>query len=1105
MVKNLLAALITVAAASALVLADPYLTEHFELYDAAGAGQAYLAALADVLESAYNRVKSIGVSLAPPCGRQRYTVYVVSSNIEGGVTSTLYIYDSEGRVLSSCVAHINFTRNLSGPAMRKTVYHELMHVAQAAYYRYVSILHSCPWYVEGTAEGFACYLTGVCSSEPRYYDKRLYYLNPYSIQCAREESYSTGAFFHWLVSSGYASMPTAFERIFSSSNVQIPWLNAAYASFLLSIVKGQGLCGAVYRPYMQAVRLTGDQWSTSVTLEGLSARYYIIELPGSCTVEVKVTGSAVLSNLKLNEPFRVENQTLYLALVNPSPSAASLTLTVSASGYLSARIAGGRYDAATGQLEIDLSVAVGSAKITGQVYVNGTPYRADNGRVVAQLAGLSWGSYALLVSYEGLEATLRFSINPPVFTPVTKSPIYISMGCYGRIVVRADNPNPFKVYTSLLLEPPSIEGSEPLLFESKVVDVELQPGQGTIELPFAANRPSSQGELLIRVRYGSSSPVVARYTIVPADISVIEVTYNSTTDVATAKLFVPQLGAHFVSSFSGFSGEASAVYDTYVIGSVNLQIPAIAATLRVEPEVVAPSWLLTSVEASVATSGACPAFPVIYWVQLRVNSTTLGSASLLCGEAATLKGFINSTRPRGAWRVKFTANDRWSTVVELTPPRVDVTPSSWLIHDEGITLNVTVSAFGPHRYYVANMVLSNSSGNLVLDFPKGSASVSIDLGFAEASLTVPPVRLYLEIPPVTSSPLVKGRLRAETSALLNSSLSLKLNGTEVLRVKLSKTGEAPVEEEFALNLSTLGLHEVSLEAWFARASASIYYAEVRGVSISAPQFLLVGGKALVNVTLYAQPPLPLPLNLTLARHDRSHTVTVRGNSTLELSFNEPVVVEVTASILNYTASTLITWDCLNLHLENVLEYLGEAPVLPNTAVKAYAAFSNGTRVPAAALVNGREFFQPESLGENVLTLSVGYLGRANETRVRVYVVPENLYREALDLLAFSGGPKSLAESIRTAVTTGRWADVEKLVTPYRVAKSRAEYYDPLGILALELVKRSAVTGDLALSLYAKTLLDYEVAVYLSAAALAVVVIARRRFRQQGPEEGGAAP
>lgn len=1094
MIKGCVVTLLVVVAA-ATALANPYTSEHFTIYDMADAGQTYLTALSDALESAYSRIKGSGISLASPCGQQRYTVYVVSSGIEGGITRTMYTYDSTGRVLSSCVVNVNFTKNLSGSTLRKVVYHELMHFAQAAYYRYVSIMQSCPWYVEGTAEGFACYLTGACSSEPRYYDRKLYYSNPYGMQCTQEESYSTGAFFHWLVSSGYASMPTSFEQIFSSSSVQVPWLNTAYASFLLSIVKGQNLCGTVYRPYMQSVRLTGGQWSTSVTLQGLSARYYTIELPGSCIVEIKVLGGGILSNLKLNEPFKVENQTLHLALVNPSSNTLSLTLTVSASSYLSAKIAGGNYDAVTEQLIMDLSIATGSTKITGPVYVNGTLYQADNGRVTVQLSGLSWGSYTLQVSYEGMETTLRFSLNPPTFTPITKSPIYVSTGGYGRIVISADNSNPFEVRTSLLLEPPSTGNGEALLFESKVVSIELQPGRKILEIPFTANRPSSQGDLLIKVQYGLNSPVVTRYIIVPADIAVTEVLYNSTTDATTAKLFVPQLNAYFISSFSGFSGKALAVYDTYVIGEVSLQIPAIAVTLRAAPEIVAPSWLLASVEADVTTRGSCPAFPATYGVQLRVNSTPLGSASLLCGDVTTFKGYVNSTRPHGTWKVRFTANDKWSTLVELTPPTINVTPSSWLIHDEGVTLNVTISVFGPHKYYVANRVFSNSSGNLVLSFPKGLADVSFDLGFTEVSITTPPVKLLLDIPQVSLSPLVEGRIRAETSASLNASLSMKLNGTKVLQVKLIKAGETLVEEKFTLNLSTLGFYEISLETWFAEASASIYYAEVRGVYISAPQFLLIGRKASINVTLRAQPPLPLPLNLTVTQPEESYTITVEGNATLELSHSEPRIVKVEVSILNYSASTWITWDCLNLYLENVLGYFGETPVLSNTTVKAYAVFSNGTRVPVTVFVNGKELFQPEGLGENALTLNTSYLGYVNETTIRVYVVPENLYREALDLLASTEGSGSLADSIQAAVTTGRWTNVEKLVTPYRIAKSRAEYYDPIGILALELVKRSAITGDLTLSSYAKTLLDYEAIVYFSAVALAAVVIVKKtRFK-----------
>ncbi|MEM2216824.1 MAG: hypothetical protein QW731_00420 [Thermofilaceae archaeon] len=1091
--RCLVVLIVTVATLSALVLADP---EHFTIYDMAGAGQTYLATLGNTLENAYSEIKSKGVSLAPPCEQQRYIVYVVNSGVEGGITSTKYTYDSTGQIRSACIVDVKFIENLSGSTLRKVVYHELMHFAQAAYYRYVNILQSCPWYIEGTAEGFACYLTGICSSEPLYYGRRLYYLDPYSMQCTQENSYSTGAFFHWLISSGYALMPTAFEQIFSTPSVQVQWLNTAYTRFLLSIVKGQSLCGTLYHPYMQTVRLTGDQWSTSITLQGLSARYYIIELPNSCVVEIKVSNSEILSNLKLNDAFKVENQTLYLALVNPSSNTISLTLTLSVGNYLSVRVIGGSYNAITGQLIMDLSVATGSTKITGPIYVNGSLYQADNGHVTVQLSGLSWGSYVLPISYEGMETSLRFSLNPPTFMPITKSPIYVSIGGYGRIVINVDNSNPFKVYMRLLLEPPSTGDGEALIFENKAVNVELQPGRKSLELSFTVNQSSSQGYLLIKAQYSLSSPVVVQYLIVPADIAVTEVLYNSTTGVTTAKLFVPQLNAYFSSSFNGFSGKASAVYDTYIIGVISLRIPAITITLQAMPEIVAPDWVLASVEANVTTIGSCPAFPATYMVQLRVNSTSLGSVSLLCGDTATFKGAVNTTRPRNAWRVKFTANDKWSTLMRLTPPRINVTPLNWLIHDEGITTNITVSVFGPHKYYLANRVFSNSSENLVLSFPAGSANVSFDLGFIEMPLTVPPVKLLLSIPQVSLNPLVKGRIKAETNAWLNASLSLKLNNTEIFQIRLIKAGEATIEKEFALNLSTLGFYKVLLETWFAEADASIYYVKVKGVSLSAPQFLLVGGKSLVNVTIYTQPPLPLPLNLTVTQLEEPHSVTLKGNSTLELSYDKPKIIKVMISILNYTASTWITWDYLNLYLENTLGRFNDTLVLPNTAVKAYSVFSNGTRVPVTVFVNGKELFQPEGLGENMLTLSTSYLGCINETRIKVYIVPENLYREAFELLALTGKPKSLAELIQVAVITGKWMDVEKLIIPYQTAKLRAGYYDPIGILALELVKHSAITGDLMLSSYVKTILDYEVFIYFLAAALATVVIIKKtRFKQ----------
>ncbi|MEM2616663.1 MAG: hypothetical protein QXL64_03975, partial [Thermofilaceae archaeon] len=102
---KLVAPALLLAFIAAVALAQPsYVSQHFEVYDYANAGESYLKAVATAMESALEAVVGRGGSVARPCSGSRYTVNVVRiSGGERGFTEYQLVFDSAGQVKDACI------------------------------------------------------------------------------------------------------------------------------------------------------------------------------------------------------------------------------------------------------------------------------------------------------------------------------------------------------------------------------------------------------------------------------------------------------------------------------------------------------------------------------------------------------------------------------------------------------------------------------------------------------------------------------------------------------------------------------------------------------------------------------------------------------------------------------------------------------------------------------------------------------------------------------------------------------------------------------------------------------------------------------------------
>lgn len=1092
---KLITSALLLAFIAALALARPsFVSQHFEVYDYAGAGESYLRAVADKMESALAAVINRGASLAQPCSGGRYVVNIVRlSGGEMGFTKYSLAVDSAGRVKEACIVWVNLSASLSETMLRAAAYHEIVHVAQASYFRYASVAQSRPWYIEASAEGFGSALSGVCVWAPYYFVYGLYRYNPYRFTGADSRCYALGALYYWVLATGYSGMDAALRGSLSGDNVFSGWVNAAYLDFLLALPKGIMLCGSRYEPEFTRIYLPGGTWSAAVSIDGLSATYYRIELPAPGSVVVVAMGN-VRSNILLGQPFITQNTSLLIALVNPGLEPTTANLTVYFRPPLEAKLVKGIYDAWSGSLELTIHVLHAGRPVTGLIEVDGIPVEAYNGYATFKLFGALWGEQVLKVSYAGAEARVRFNVAKPSVSLATHPTLYLASNGWGEIRVVLRNPGSVSVRTEVALESLPFLRSEP-------VQADVPTGDWSVGLRFNVTSTPAPTTLQVRVCYAPGDCAPLQLSVAPVELKLLQARYDSAANDTFVEALAEPAQLRLTAALKGLQGVAWFKYSTYYVGGITVSLPPPTIELIAQPQLVAPSWLMLLVNATVGFEGVRPAFDAHYTLRVIVNEAELGLVQLRWGDARTLSSLINLTYSGSTLQLA----GLFVKPVLLSVPRpvLELESVDWLLEDAGIEVRAGIAVRGPCRFLILGREVSNETLTIERWLERGVGAVEIDLGFETLRLEMPRVELELRVPRIALAGLpVPVTLILQTTAKLNATVIVELGGKEVERLRVVKPGTGKLEAEIVLEPPDPGVYNVAARAWFANASARMIYVRVLGLKVEAPRFTLMGERADMRVHLFAIPSLSLPVNITVAGCGSPLEFALEANSTTSLGFNRVCTAVIEAKFLNFTARAAVQWDVLTLTFEEVLGHHEGGLIVPNGTLKPIALLANGTLAPAKALVNGQPLYVAQRPGGYLLRLEAELWGARNETVLTVYAVLERLYLRAAKLLEELGNPPYLANSLKLAIVSGRWETVGFFVETYSSARHASP--EPLALLASTLAEKWAREGDETSLRTAQMLLASRAFIYAAIALGITALIIKRMSRSRPQSEGSEA-
>ena len=180
--------------------------------------------LAKYLEEAYSFYVSKGLKPAPPCQGAKYQVLIDSSNAYAGHTE----------IGDRCIVRIVFKPQYTP----RLVYHEVGHVFFEYYKHYLQDL----WVDEAVPEAMASVATGVYDFPKKYFQERLYGVNPFALGSDRlYDWYKYSAVVAWYLerSSNWSSVLTAFSTRQDAASL--------YVRFLLELAKGVSLGGVTNR------------------------------------------------------------------------------------------------------------------------------------------------------------------------------------------------------------------------------------------------------------------------------------------------------------------------------------------------------------------------------------------------------------------------------------------------------------------------------------------------------------------------------------------------------------------------------------------------------------------------------------------------------------------------------------------------------------------------------------------------------------------------------------------------------------------------------------------------------------------------------------------
>ncbi len=592
----LLAVSLVLLSISVNALAPTVNSTHFLIYDLANAGSSYDQVLDNYLEQAYSLYTGLGMKMTPPCSGSQYTVYVVAQaqqTGEAGITDIQYNYNpSTGQIISSCTIEINITAGLSGDLLEHTAYHELVHVSQYAYVQYITIPQSYPWYIEADAEGTASYYTNQCPLAQSYFQYNQYEYDPYDYSGKPIiNMYYYSAFVYWLIANGVGPS-TIEENVFASSSVVVSWLDNYYVQYLLSLVHGQNLCGSTYYPSFQSVDMSGSMYSLSVSLQGLSAQYYEIQLPATGTIEITIGSGTVISNLQLNSEFMVTNTTLYMVLANPTTGSEDVTVTVQYVPHMGIKVVGGAYYVVSQKLNLELYITYQGSPVSGTAYVNGTAVAVSNGYATVSFTGITWGgTYTINATYNGESALTGITLDEPSMSIITPpQTLYLTSNSFGYMVVGVNNPNDVQVITTIMMSSPPSPANpfKPMIyFMPGNESVTLDPGQNSIRFYFMVNSTvvNGQGDVYLYVSPSTAESIV--YSIVPIQVSIASVNYDISRNYTMVNVQASNIGS-LTTGFPGLSGTVYVNYSTYTVATFSINIPSPNLTLSPQILEVAP-------------------------------------------------------------------------------------------------------------------------------------------------------------------------------------------------------------------------------------------------------------------------------------------------------------------------------------------------------------------------------------------------------------------------------------------------------------------------------------------------------------------------------------
>ncbi|GAB6948347.1 hypothetical protein JCM16161A_24770 [Vulcanisaeta sp. JCM 16161] len=1103
--KYVIAALIILVFISinARALTPAVNSTHFLIYDLANAGLSYDQALDNYLEQAYSLyTTTLGMKMAPPCNGSQYTVYVVPQAQqagEAGITEWEYEYNSStGQVISTCIVEINISAGLSSQWLEHTAYHELVHVSQWAYIQYTTIPRSYPWYIEADAEGTASYYTDQCPLAQDYFQYGQYEYDPYDYSGKPIiNMYYYSAFIYWLIANGIGPA-TIEQNVFTGNSVVNSWLDNYYIQYLTSIVHGQNLCGSTYYPSFQTISISGSTYSLSVSLQGLSAQYYEVQLPATGTIEITASGGSVTSNIELNTAFSITNTTLYMAVVNPTTNNETVALTISYTPGIIARIVNGTYNVMKESLTLELYVTYGTTPITGTVYINGTSTSVNNGYASITFTGITWGTYTVNITYENSTALTYITLTQPTMSLITSSTLYLTSNSFGYLLFSVNNPNNVTLITETMISsPPSpVNTYKPMIyFEPPNETLTLNPGTSIIRVYFFTNATVSSGQGDIYLYNSPSTAITLGYNVIPAQVGISNATYYINGNYTVVNAYVNNIGT-IRSTIRGLTGTVYVNYSTYVITALNINITSPTINLIPRIIVLAPRWALINATISLSTPKACQGFPVFYDGQFYVNNTYIGNVLVPCNGEGITWNVINTTYTGYHVTLSIT-NTTIMARVNIVPPSINVIYYLWNITGMSEYITVNLSIYGPYKYVILGREVGNSTLQVRYSLPINDTVLTINTGFNNITIQRPAPLISLESPAITIYPQVINviiNVTMPSTLTYQGALDTFLNGSlySSTIVRLPPGKSTLINVLIKPMMPSMYVVDVEFGAW-SSSNITVASVELYGLNVQARPLVIIGHAEAINITLNDYPPMGLPINLTL-QGCINETMVVTANASLSLGFSKECALFINASTYTLTSEAVSYWDYLNLWVNNTVGYYNGYPLILNETITAYATFLNGSKVPAVVLINGSAAFTPQALGPITITLSVNYLGIANESSLRVYVIPPT-YFEAEDILKELGNPQFLNATISNAIINGNWGLVNEIVNEYQES---SRPYDPLTQLSRYLLIQAIMSGDLNKIGLVNIILRYELLIYVAfILMIALIIVAVYRMVRAG--------